>query len=87
LNGEEWWSWDLQLQRIGRAPSIKGRHVIRIEAGRRTIVATVYVSLELDTIYVLGYHIDRKGEPTENQQARVDEYCLEIEKLERHREV
>lgn len=82
FNGTEWDSWDLQLQRIERSYSMRGRHEIRIESPKRAVVATVYASKKLSALYVLGYHIDRKGEPTENQRTRVNDYVAEIEKLE-----
>lgn len=82
LNGAEWQSWDLQLQKVERMDA-KGRHEIRIESGKRKVVATVYVSKKLTTIYVLGYYIERKGEPNEDQQSRVNDYVAEIEKLEK----
>jgi hypothetical protein len=86
LNGVEWESWDLQLQKIERTSGIKGRHEIRIEAGKRLLVATVYVSRKLASLYVLGYYLERKGEPSEDQRARINDYVAEIEDLEKSQE-
>jgi len=82
LTGAEWDSLDIQLTRIERDHGIKGRCDIRIKEAKRIVVATVYVSRKLEVAYVLGYHLDRKGEPSDDQLARVDEYIGGIEKLE-----
>ncbi|HTB23000.1 MAG TPA: hypothetical protein VK914_09860 [bacterium] len=85
LTGQEWDSLDIQLTCIDRGLGMFGRRDIRIEAAKRTIIITVYVSSQLDAIYVLGYHLERKGEPTDNQRMRIVEYIAEIQALEKNR--
>lgn len=82
LMGAEWDSLDIQLTRIERDRGVTGRCDIRIKEAKRTVVVTVYVSRKLEAAYVLGYHLDRKGEPSDDQLARVDKYIGEIENLE-----
>ena len=85
LTGPEFKALDVQLAQVRKMKEREGRIEVRLKAERRFILVNVYRSISLDTIYVLSYHLERKGEPTPKQLGQVKAYEKELELLEKEK--
>ena len=82
LTGEEYDALLVQLKKIQRIRHPPGRAELRIHGHRRFLIIFIYTSLVLETVYLLSYHLERRGEPTAAQVEAVNRYVLEIQAQE-----
>jgi hypothetical protein len=53
-----------------------------IKGPKRVLVVNYYLSIKLDTLFVLTAHITRAGEPREKEKEALEKYLAEIKALE-----
>ena|SRR5665213_2589109 len=57
-----------------------------LKVPKRVLVVNYYMSLRLDTLFVLTAHITRAGEPREKEKEVLEKYLAEIKALEEKNE-
>ena len=78
LDLQELQTYRLLIDRLRASRGPEGLTELRIHGQKRFIIVFVYLSLKLDRIFPLSYHLERKGEPTPAQMKKVAEYEAEI---------
>lgn len=82
LTGEEFEIFSVQRDELMNSPPSQGEHELVIEAGKRVLRYTIYVSHALEVVFFLVGHIERKGEPKEKDVKNLKHHLDKIKEME-----
>jgi hypothetical protein len=82
MDGSEFGIYRVQALSLAAAKDRAGFFEKIIKGSKRVLVVNYYLSLKLDTLFILTAHITRAGEPREKEKESLQKYITEIKLLE-----